>query len=1291
MVISKKKKIPIYAIVLMLGLMCFFAMPQAADAATQKTHTSVYSGDGGSSYAFTTSNGLTGACCQNGVMPGKNGKTLSMKRLSNTSKMARVAYIGQRDHWETSKGKYCVARALWMANGGSLYDCAANCQSTVKSINAKANKISKAPDWFAVYKCSPSGGGQDFVAWDKMYGKIRIKKTSSSPANTKSSAYSLTGTTFKVYNSSGTYVDTITVKANGYSEYTKSLLAGKYTLKETKAGTGYKKLTGSYSVTITGKVNETVTVTKTLSNTPETGSAKIVKTSETGMVSGFKFRVKNDNIGYNKVFTTDSKGVISASLYYGTYTVTEELTAAQKAAGYEQKGPWKFALNSSNKTATVNVKNTVKPSTVKIYKRSNTGEVLGFKFIVTESTGKSKTYVTQTTELVNGERLGVITTKLNPGTYRIEERLTDAQIKNWWVSETKEQTVKVEAGKTVRVTFENEKRPRHDPIRIYKTTTDGGSVEGFKFKVEGLHSNSIALMETELLQNADISVNVPETYSVGDWAADRDDLDKVNEAAKKGEVDKAYTVKLTNKAAAKITVPKNLTLTDITIGSVKVSWDAVKDATGYEVYRCEATVADEKLTEGEYTKLSDVASTDTSFTDTPDFTKQGYFYKVKALNGAVESGFSESKGLEKKEDVNTGNIGFEEVEGTAADKNPEDITLFASVSVMLVNVIKDADLNVSSKIEASDKEADTGQHSITYYHTLKYYGSATKFSAVGTTNRLGFIAHEKMEPGTYTVSEILTDQQKLRYKQPRSQTIELLEEGSTGTVIFENVAKTTPLKIIKKSPDGKVGGVGFTITGETTWGEVITPIDVVTTEEKAEDGSVYGLIDVILAPGEYTITEEVDENYYAPQMPQKIIVTGEENEKHEVTFVNKPYGDGAITKIASDTGKPLAGASLQLFHKGTDGSLNIVDEWVSKEEPYKITGLIHGETYVLHEESAPEGYVCAEDREFVAELGTAGDVLEIEMVDKPTTLLITKLADDTGKFLDGATFEIKDAKSGEVIVTFDIVREGNTVCAKIAETDTAIGDESITVSKNEQKSFWQRLFSAEKSKESGLASDESMYAKIHGLIEEKEYILSEIETPEGYTQIEDMTFTFLDGLTLEIENCRPKLSTNAWDAETKTQIAKADKTVSIVDTVDYGDTRFGKAYTLKAVIVDGKTGLPLKRDGKDVTAEKLFIAEGREGTVDVEFPTFDGSDLMGKKLVIFEYLYYDDKEVSYHADMKASEQTIYIEDSVGHVVMDDGNTFFGNIVMTGDNGKFWIAVLVLVLAAGGILLCRKRK
>lgn len=1289
MVISKKKKILIHALVLMLGLMCFFAMPQAADAATQKTHTSVYSGDGGSSYAFTTSNGLTGACCQKGVMPGKNGKTLSMTRLSNTSKIARVAYIGQRDHWESSKGKYCVARALWMANGGSLYDCAANCQSTVKSINAKANKISKAPDWFAVYKCSPSGGGQDFVAWDKMYGKIRVKKTSSSPANTKSSAYSLTGTTFKVYNSSGTYVDTITVKANGYSEYTKSLLAGKYTLKETKAGTGYKKLTGSYSVTITGKVNETVTVTKTLSNTPETGSAKIVKTSETGIVSGFKFRVKND-IGYNKVFTTDSKGVISASLYYGTYTVTEELTAAQKAAGYEQKGPWKFTLNSSNKTATVNVNNTVKPSTVKIYKRSNNGEVLGFKFIVTDAAQKSKTYVTQTTELVNGETLGVITTKLNPGTYMVREELTTEQIRNGWLSETKEQTIKVEAGKTASVTFENKWEKHHDPIWIYKSTTDGGPVEGFKFNVEGLHNNFIALTETEILQNADISMNVPETYSVGDWAADQDDLDKVNEAAKKGEVDKAYTVKLTNKAVAKITVPKNLTFSDITTGSVKISWDEVKDATGYEVYRCEATVADGKLTEGEYTKLSDVAYTDMSFTDTPDFTKHGYFYKIKALNGAVESGFSESKGLEKEDD-NTGNAGFKEVEGTAADKDPEDIPLFASVSVTLANVIKDADLNISSKIEASDKEADMGQYSITYYHTLKYYGSATKFSAVGTTNKFGLITYEEIEPGTYTVSEILTEQQKLRYRQPQSQTIELLEKGSTGTVIFENVAKTTPLEIIKKSPDGKVGGVRFTITGKTAWGEVITPIDVVTTEEKAEDGSVYGLIDLILAPGEYAITEEVDENYYAPQMPQKIIVTGEENEKHEVTFVNKPYGDGAITKIASDTGKPLTGALLQLFHKDTDGSLNIVDEWVSEEGPYKITGLIHGETYVLHEESAPEGYACAEDQEFVAELSTAGDVLEIEMVDKPTTLLITKIADDTGKFVDGATFSIKDAESGEVIVTFDIVREGNPVYAKIVETDAVIGDESITVSKNEQKSFWQRLFSDGKSGESGLAPDESMYAKIHGLIEEKEYILSEIKTPEGYTPIEDMTFIFLDGLTLEIENCRPKLSTNAWDAETKTQIAKADKTVSIVDTVDYGDTRFGEAYTLKAVIVDGKTGLPLKRDGKDVTAEKLFIAEGREGTVDVEFPTFDGSDLMGKKLVIFEYLYYDDKEVSYHADMKASEQTIYLEDAVGHVVMDDGNTFFGNIVMTGDNGKFWIAVLVLVLAAGGILICRKKK
>ena len=70
----------------------------------------------------------------------------------------------------------------------------------------------------------------------------------------------------------------------------------------------------------------------------------------------------------------------------------------------------------------------------------------------------------------------------------------------------------------------------------------------------------------------------------------------------------------------------------------------------------------------------------------------------------------------------------------------------------------------------------------------------------------------------------------------------------------------------------------------------------------------------------------------------------------------------------------------------------------------------------------------------------------------------------------------------------------------------------------------------------------------------------------------------------------------------------------------------------------------LDAEGNEITAEKEFVAEGFEGSVDIEFK-FDGSGLAGASLVAFEAMH--DAEGSIymnHEDIDDEGQTVNVVD-----------------------------------------------
>ena len=155
---------------------------------------------------------------------------------------------------------------------------------------------------------------------------------------------------------------------------------------------------------------------------------------------------------------------------------------------------------------------------------------------------------------------------------------------------------------------------------------------------------------------------------------------------------------------------------------------------------------------------------------------------------------------------------------------------------------------------------------------------------------------------------------------------------------------------------------------------------------------------------------------------------------------------------------------------------------------------------------------------------------------------------------------------------------------------------------------------------------------------------------------------------------KPKLSTTATDAldGDKNLIGEGD--VTIVDTVKYKNVTPGKTYKVSGTLyekVTDKDGKVTKKqlldaDGNPVTAETEFVPEDTYGTVDVTF-AFDASDLKAKdKVVAFESLSLNGKELASHADIEDKSQTVTITKPTLSTTAVDGLDADKNLIGEGD-------------------------
>lgn len=171
-----------------------------------------------------------------------------------------------------------------------------------------------------------------------------------------------------------------------------------------------------------------------------------------------------------------------------------------------------------------------------------------------------------------------------------------------------------------------------------------------------------------------------------------------------------------------------------------------------------------------------------------------------------------------------------------------------------------------------------------------------------------------------------------------------------------------------------------------------------------------------------------------------------------------------------------------------------------------------------------------------------------------------------------------------------------------------------------------------------------------------QYKVEELDTEEtfGYQLPDSQTVELSEGeiASVSFHNKPIEIGTKAT-VEGEKEVDPLDK-VTLTDIVSYTGLVPGKEYKVTGVLMDKETGEKLLVDGKEITAETVFVPETKNGSVDVTF-IFDATGLHGKEIVVFEDLYRENVLLATHADIDDEGQTIKIKNpEIGTKATADG-------------------------------------
>ena len=432
------------------------------------------------------------------------------------------------------------------------------------------------------------------------------------------------------------------------------------------------------------------------------------------------------------------------------------------------------------------------------------------------------------------------------------------------------------------------------------------------------------------------------------------------------------------------------------------------------------------------------------------------------------------------------------------------------------------------------------------------------------TDDSGVARSDDLPYGSYYVKEISAPTQEAGNSHnfvlsDDTQYVKINGKNKTDTVTFVD-KKVTASKTTITGTD-EIKGAVMTVTDND--GKVID-----TWTSDGNPHSIKGLHE----GWEYTLTETTAPKGYVKAESIKFTVS---TDKKDQTIVMKDKQFTASKKDVSGKNY-VEGAKLEV----RDDQNRVVDSWTSTKEDHYVSGLEEGKTYTLIEETAPEGYVRADEITFTVTKEKIDQ--EVNMFD--AQVKVTKTDALTGDAVKGAEFTVFD-------------KDGNIV------------------------DKW--------------TTDGTAHA-VSGLDAGCEYILKETKTPEGYMTAPDRTLVVSGEQNMDIEIKEQPVLTDIEvqkvDAQTKKVIRSKDfeftmysdaecknaiTTVSAdknAGTATFKDLRYGTYYIKET---KAPTGYLLSKEIKKVVIDDNLENVGKTYSFvyqDTPMPTTgvktgDGTDI----------------------------------------------------------------------------------
>ena len=758
---------------------------------------------------------------------------------------------------------------------------------------------------------------------------------------------------------------------------------GMYAFVEVSAPAPYAKLTAPVcahvdQATVNG--GGTVTVTAKDLKLPNLTIQKLDKQTKQP-IPGTVFEIKGIHYGYHQDVTTgpDGKAVLTA-IPVDSYEVKETSVPDPYVVGGETIQTIYLGPGDDQNLVFENLK--MPQLTVTKIDAEDSKPIPGTVFTVE---GIDSDFSADWTTGADG----TVTDRVAPGSYRITEKSVPAPYYLPSKNADREQTVSLNAGDEVNVTFKNRKMPQ---LTIYKEDSVAGApIEGAKFHITYTSSGE--------------SAEAPGTIDYGNILTDAKGEIRLHEQGKRlypgaytvTEVEPAPGFQMKEPSSQKIILhgseSKTLTFQNTPLNAIVVEkYDSV---THEALPGCTFQLRFLGGTSG--TGGTTIGQKVTGKNGTAIWTglKSGT-YIVEEVDPA--DGYSI---INASETIYLADSGEQSVVTVRFDNAPDGILLIRKVCSVNPSVTL---ANAEFKITYADGTLIGDSNGI--FRTDEH----GEIRVPGLKPGKSVIVTETKAPDGYIIDT-------------QSQTVQI-KEGCTVSLTFKNQPKG---KLIIQKRDSATGqplpGAEFRVT--TAAGCEVGLDGVIGTSTLTQNGIFttdgQGEITITnLAPGAYVINEIKAPTGYVMDRASTNVVIGKNGDTQTVIVKNSKAGTLVIDKRDSLTGKPLQGVTFKVttstgeFVPAENGQISSNGLYFTdKDGKITINGVVG--TLVVTETATIPGYTIDEASRTQTVVVNPNDTQTLHFTNTPsTTLVIEKYIEGTTTPLKGVTFLVTDS-SGAVV------------------------------------------------------------------------------------------------------------------------------------------------------------------------------------------------------------------------------------------------------------------------------------